>query len=153
MKKILIISCTLCILLIFSCKDNAAGKIKSENLEAVALREANAGKLPEMKLDKSVHDFGTILEGTPVQTKFKYTNIGKSMLVVSNIESTCGCTVPKNYKKEVKPGETAEFTVDFNGKGSGKITKTLTLITNTAKGKETVQITANIEKNPIAPVQ
>ncbi len=75
------------------------------------------------------------------------------MLVVSNIKSTCGCTVPSNYTKEVAPGETGEFTVKFNGKGNGKVTKSLTMITNTEKGQEPVKITAFVEKDPNAPAK
>ena len=76
------------------------------------------------------------------------------MLVVSNIKSTCGCTVPSNWTRDVAPGETGMFTVKFNGKGNGnKVTKTVTLTTNTEKGKETVRITAFVEKDPNAPAR
>ena len=74
------------------------------------------------------------------------------MLVVSNIKSTCGCTVPSNWTREVAPGETGQFTVKFNGKGNGnKVSKTVTLTTNTEKGKEMVKITAFVEADPNAP--
>ena len=73
------------------------------------------------------------------------------MLVVSNIKSTCGCTVPSNYTREVKPGEEGQFTVKFNGKGNGKVSKSLTMTTNTEKGTEVVKITAMVEPDPNAP--
>jgi hypothetical protein len=93
------------------------------------------------------------MNGTPVETIFKYTNTGNSMLVVSNIKSTCGCTVPSNYTKELAPGETGEFTVKFNGKGNGKVSKSLTITANTEKGTEVVKIGAFVEKDPNAPVK
>ena len=75
------------------------------------------------------------------------------MLVVSNIKSTCGCTVPSNWTKEVAPGETGEFAVKFNGKGNGnKVSKSVTMTTNTENGKEIVKISAFVEKDPNAPV-
>ena len=74
------------------------------------------------------------------------------MLVVSNIKSTCGCTVPSNWTKEVAPGETGFFNVKFNGKGNGnQVSKTITLTTNTEKGSETVKILAFVEADPNAP--
>ena len=82
-----------------SCKDDAASKVKSENVAVAAERDANAGDFAVLTLDKTEHDFGTIADGTPVETVFKYTNTGNSMLVVSDIKSTCGCTVPTNYTK------------------------------------------------------
>lgn len=151
MKKIILGLSALCMLAFTSCKDDAASKVNSENVAVAAERDANAGNFPVLKLDKEVHDFGTIVNGTPVETIFKYTNTGNSMLVVSNIKSTCGCTVPSNYTKEVAPGETGQFTVKFNGKGSGKVSKSLTMTTNTEKGSQIVKITAMVAKDPNAP--
>ena len=135
-----------------SCKEDAAAKVKSENVAEAAERDANAGNFPSIEFDKVEHDFGTIENGTPVETVFKYTNTGESMLVVSNIKSTCGCTVPSDWTKEVAPGETGEFKVKFNGKGNGNnVSKTVTLTTNTEKGSEAVKIKAFVEKDPNAP--
>ncbi|WP_179335502.1 DUF1573 domain-containing protein [Winogradskyella costae] len=151
MKKVILGLSALCMVAFTSCKDDAASKIKSENVAVAAERDANAGDFAVLTLDKTEHDFGTIANGTPVETIFKYTNTGNSMLVVSDIKSTCGCTVPTNFTREVQPGETGEFTVKFNGKGNGKTTKSLTMVTNTEKGQLPVKITAFIEKDPNAP--
>lgn len=151
MKKVILGFSALCMVAFTSCKEDAASKVKSENVAVAAERDANAGDFPVLKLDKVEHDFGTIMNGTPVETIFKYTNTGNSMLVVSNIKSTCGCTVPSNYTKEVAPGETGQFTVKFNGKGNGKVSKSLTMTTNTEQGTQVVKISAMVEQDPNAP--
>jgi hypothetical protein len=151
MKKVILGLSALCMVAFTSCKEDASSKIKDENVAIAAERDANAGDFPVLKLDKKEHDFGKIMNGTPVETVFKYTNTGNSMLVVSNIKSTCGCTVPKNWDKEVAPGETGQFTVKFNGKGNGKTSKSLTITANTEKGTEAVKISAMIEQDPNAP--
>ena len=154
MKKVFLGLSALCMVAFTSCKENAADKVNSENVAVAAERDANAGDFPVVSFDKTEHDFGTIENGTPVETVFKYTNTGNSMLVVSNIKSTCGCTVPSNWTKEVAPGETGEFVVKFNGKGNGnKVSKSVTMTTNTEKGKEVVKITAFVEKDPNAPAK
>jgi len=151
MKKFVLGLGALCMIAFTSCKDNAASKVNSENVAIAAERDANAGNLPVISFNKEVHDFGTIENGTPVETVFQYTNTGNSMLVVSNVKSTCGCTVPSDYTREVAPGETGQFTVKFNGKGNGnKVTKAVTMTTNTAKGNEQVKITAFVEADPNA---
>ncbi|NRD23861.1 DUF1573 domain-containing protein [Winogradskyella litoriviva] len=150
MKKVILGLSALCMVAFTSCKEDAASKIKTENIAVAAERDANAGDFPVISLDKTEHDFGTIENGTPVETIFKYTNTGNSMLVVSNIKSTCGCTVPSNWTKEVAPGETGEFSVKFNGKGNGKVTKSITMTTNTEKGKEMLKISAFVEQDPNA---
>ncbi|WP_299128450.1 DUF1573 domain-containing protein [uncultured Winogradskyella sp.] len=151
MKKVILGLSALCMLAFTSCKEDAASKVKSENVAVAAERDANSGNFPVLELDKVEHDFGTIMNGTPVETIFKYKNTGESMLVVSNIKSTCGCTVPSNYTREVKPGEEGQFTVKFNGKGNGKVSKSLTMTTNTEQGTQVVKITAMVEPDPNAP--
>lgn len=151
MKKVILGLGALCMVAFTSCKDDAASKVKSENVAVAAERDANAGDFPAISFDKTEHDFGTIENGTPVSTVFQYTNTGNTMLVVSDIKSTCGCTVPKDYTGQVAPGETGQFTVEFNGKGNGnKVSKTITMTTNTAKGNEQVKISAFVEADPNA---
>jgi len=154
MKKVILGLSALCMVAFTSCKEDAASKVKSENVAIAADRDANAGDFPVIEFDKVEHDFGTIANGTPVETTFTYTNTGNSMLVVSNIKSTCGCTVPSNWTKQVAPGEKGEFAVKFNGKGNGNnVSKAITMTTNTEKGSEIVKIKAFVEKDPNAPAK
>ncbi|RZW55992.1 MAG: DUF1573 domain-containing protein [Flavobacteriaceae bacterium] len=135
-----------------SCKDDAAAKVKTENVTNAAQRDAVNADFPVMTFDKSEHDFGEIEDGTPVETVFSYTNTGKAPLVITDIKSTCGCTVPQDWSKDpLSPGETAQFTVKFNGKGKNKVSKTVTVTANTEAGKEQVKITAFVKPNPNAP--
>ncbi|AOR27416.1 hypothetical protein FORMB_03550 [Formosa sp. Hel1_33_131] len=154
MKK-LILTLTVASLVVFtSCKENATEKINQENVTKAAERDAQAIVFPTISFDKTEYDFGQIMNGTPVETVFSYTNTGKSPLVVTNIKSTCGCTVPQGWSKEpLMPGASSQFTVKFNGKGANKISKTITLTTNTEKGNEQVRISAFITPDPNAPVK
>lgn len=153
MKKISLFTVLIVLITFSSCKEKATEKIKSENVENASNRDSNV-VLPSITFDKLLHDFGEIENGTPVETIFSYTNTGKSPLVVTDIKSTCGCTVPQGWSKEpLKPGESSQFTVKFNGKGANKVSKTITLTTNTEKGMEQVRITAFIKPDPNATTQ
>ncbi|HXJ98361.1 MAG TPA: DUF1573 domain-containing protein [Gelidibacter sp.] len=145
MKKIILSFCALSLVAFMSCKEDATAKIKSENVAEAAERDANAGSFAVISFEEVEHDFGALKNGTPVETVFKYTNTGTSPLVVSNIQSTCGCTVPSDWTKQVAPGETGEMTVKFDGRGNGVVTKSITLTTNTENGSETVRIKATID--------
>lgn len=145
MKKIMLGVSALCLVAFMSCKEDATAKIKSENVADAAERDANSGNMAAVSFNETEHDFGTIKDGTPVETIFKYTNTGKAPLVVSDIKSTCGCTVPTDWTKQVAPGETGQFTVKFNGKGNGAVNKSITMTTNTENGSETVRIKAMVQ--------
>ena len=100
-----------------------------------------------MFFDKKTHDFGTIQDGSPQETVFSYTNTGDAPLVINEIKSTCGCTVPQDWSRApLLPGESSQFTVKFNGKGINKTSKTVTIKANTQSGTESVRITAFINK-------
>ena len=150
MKKLMLGVSALCLVAFMSCKEDATAKIKSENVADAAERDANSGSFATVSFEEAEHDFGNIKNGTPVETVFRYTNTGSSPLVVSNIQSTCGCTVPSDWTKQVAPGETGEMKVKFDGRGNGVVTKSITMTTNTEKGSETVRIKATIEGDPNA---
>jgi len=151
MKKAILGLSALCMVAFSSCKEDAASKVKAENVEVAAERDAVSGDFPVITFDRTDHDFGEIENGTPVETVFSYTNTGKAPLVITDIKSSCGCTVPQDWSKEpLAPGASANFTVKFNGKGANKVSKTVTVTANTEKGTETVKISAFIKADPNA---
>jgi hypothetical protein len=132
-------------LVAFSCKDNAASKVKTENLEKAKERDVASTKLPVASFDKMEYDFGTINEGDVIETTFVLTNTGKTDLVISNAKGSCGCTVPTWTKEPIKPGSSTEIGVKFNSRNKkNKQTKTVTLMTNTLNGKEVLKIKGTV---------
>lgn len=151
MKKVSLIFLITPLLFLNSCKDKAVDKINKENVQMATERDSQI-VFPSISFDKTLHDFGDITNGTPVETIFSYTNSGRSPLVVTDIKSTCGCTVPQGWSKSpLMPGESSQFSVKFNGKGANKVSKTITLTTNTENGREQVRITAFVKPDPNAP--
>ena len=152
MKKIILGTLVLSFLAFNSCKKNPSNDVNPDNVEIAAKRDATAGDFPSIQFDKLTHDFGTVESNEQAKTKFTYTNTGNSMLVVSDIKSSCGCTVPKNWTREVAPGQTGEFEVQFKTRGNdNRVSKTITLTTNTEKGSEAVSISAFVKKDPNTP--
>ena len=152
MKKNVIVFVGICFLVFTSsCKENAAKKIEETNIAAAAERDEKSSKFPVLEFENKEHDFGEIEAKTKVETVFKYKNSGDAPLVITDIKSSCGCTVPQDWSREpLLPGDSGQFTVKFNGSGSNKITKTITVTANTEKGKETVKIMAFVKPDPNA---
>ncbi|SHI58460.1 DUF1573 domain-containing protein [Algibacter luteus] len=149
MKKIILGLSAMCLIAFTSCKEDATKKIDETNIAVAAERDAVASKFPVIEFDKTEHDFGEIEAKSKVETTFKYKNTGDAPLVITDIKSSCGCTVPQNWSREpLMPGDSGEFTVNFNGSGSNKISKTITVTANTEKGSEVVKITAFVKPDP-----
>ncbi len=140
-----------------SCKDKASSKIVADNVETASERDVAAKNLPVMSFEKSEHDFGTIIQGTPQETIFKFTNTGDAPLIITDARSSCGCTVPQYPKNTpIAPGATGELVVKFNGSGKNQVTKTVTVTANTQKGSELLRIKAFVtpkEQAPAGPVK
>lgn len=135
-----------------SCKENASSKIKSDNVAEAAVRDEAAKAVPVMSFETAEHDFGTIEQGTPQETAFKFTNTGNAPLIITDAKSSCGCTVPNPPKEPIAPGESSELLVKFNGSGQNQVTKTITVTANTEKGTETLRIKAFVNPKGAAPL-
>lgn len=132
-----------------SCKDKAVESIETTTETSVVTEaQTPSAQLPVMTFDKTTHDFGTIKEGEAQQTVFTFTNTGSAPLIITNATSSCGCTVP-DYPKNtpIAPGDSGQLTVNFNGTGMNKVTKTIRVEANTASGFENIKIEAFIEAN------
>lgn len=153
MKKVLLTLSAVVVLAFVSCKEKASSKIDSANVAVAAERDEAAKQVPVMSFEKSEHDFGTIEQGTPQETVFKFTNTGDGPLIITDATSSCGCTVPTYPKNTpVAPGETGEMVVKFNGSGQNQVTKTITVKANTAKGSEILRIKAFVNPKGAAPL-
>ena len=100
-------------------------------LSVFALIAFAAGEA-EIKFEKTSHDFGTFPESEKVTCTFKFTNTGDNLLVIHQAIASCGCTVPQYSKEPIKPGETGEIVVTYNGAGKfpGHFKKSITIRTN-----------------------
>jgi Protein of unknown function (DUF1573) len=101
---------------------------------------ANDPNAPEITFESDVHDFGTIeFSGNGVYD-FKFSNTGKSPLIISNARGSCGCTVPKWPKEPIKKGESAEINVSYDTKRPGPFTKTVTITSNAKTASKVITI-------------
>ena len=129
---------------ITSCDTAPSKKIKAENVELSKERINSVLEYPNIEFDKTNHDFGEIKDGDIVETVFTFTNSGDSDLKILNASGSCGCTVPE-YPRDtpIKPGESSTIKVKFDSSNKpGMQRKTVTLVTNTSKGKELLNIKA-----------
>ena len=149
MKKGILMIAAIGAMVFTSCKDDASSKVKAENVETAAERDAQAVNFPVMTFEEEEFDFGNIVKGTHVEHVFKFTNTGKAPLVITNATSSCGCTVPSYPQNEsIAPGETGEMTVKFDGSGQGQTTKTITITANTETSTQNLRIKAFVEATP-----
>ncbi|GAB4280395.1 MAG: hypothetical protein Kow0068_04620 [Marinilabiliales bacterium] len=88
---------------------------------------------PVISWENDVYDFGKIKKDKPVTCVFKFRNDGLKPLIITNVESSCGCTVPEYPKKPVKPMSTGEIKATYDAKKLGTFSKSVTVSTNASE--------------------
>lgn len=83
-----------------------------------------------IQFDKEIHDYGEIELGSDGTTKFEFTNVGQDPLLLTNVRSSCGCTVPQWPKDPIMPGDKGEISVKYNTRAAGGFNKTITVYSN-----------------------
>jgi hypothetical protein len=100
---------------------------------------------PVMKFEKETHDFGKIATGSKVTYEFKFTNTGKSPLIIKDAIASCGCTKPEWPSAPIKPGENGVIKVTFNSAGKmGLQDKQITITANTNPAQNLVHLIGEV---------
>ncbi|MEZ4996412.1 MAG: DUF1573 domain-containing protein [Bacteroidales bacterium] len=96
---------------------------------------------PKINFVNTRHDYGTIKEEAGKQEAvFNFTNTGDSVLVITRVQSSCGCTASDYTKSPVPPGGKGFVTAVFDPRGyNSRFAKSVTVYSN-AKPAVTVLI-------------
>lgn len=113
----------------------------AQNSQAVA----EPGKAAEITFEELIHDYGKIPYGGDGTYSFKFKNTGKGPLVISNVKSSCGCTVPEYPKEPIQKKKEGKIQVKYDTKRQGPFYKTIQVISNGSKDPITLTIKGEVE--------
>ncbi|MDH5610788.1 MAG: DUF1573 domain-containing protein [Cyclobacteriaceae bacterium] len=100
---------------------------------------------PKITFKEAKYDFGNIKQGDMVEHVFEFENTGTEPLILSNVQTTCGCTASSWPREPIAPGTSASITVTFNSRGKiGVQNKVITIISNAVNPRERVMIVTNV---------
>lgn len=78
-------------------------------------------------------DVQEIPQSKPKAIDFEFKNTGKSVVIITNVQGSCGCTATSYTKTPIQPGETAKITATYNAANKGVFSKTVTVTTNSSE--------------------
>jgi hypothetical protein len=103
---------------------------------------------PAIEFQDTEHDFGTIQQGGDGSFDFVFTNTGVEPLVLSNVRSSCGCTIP-SWPHEPIPAKGKEaIKVKYDTQRIGKFNKTITVTSNAGEEPIILKISGEVIPNP-----
>jgi len=130
-----------------SSSKNQEGNIPADivNNPNTASGQSDRSSLPVLQFEEREHDFGKILQGETVSINFKFKNSGKSDLIIAEVSTSCGCTVPSYPKTPIKPGEEGIIKVAFSSKNQkGYQSKNILVVANTQPNTTVLRIKAQV---------
>lgn len=144
MKKIILSFA--CAVILASCGNQETKQAESTPVETVSTSSETApADAAAFKFEKESFDFGQITDGEKVSYDFKFTNIGKSPLIITSATATCGCTVPDYPKEPIAPGAEGVIKVVFDSSGKpGMQNKVVTITANTNPEITQLNILGNV---------
>lgn len=87
-------------------------------------------KMANMIFKQKEHNFEMIPEGKSVTTLFKFSNTSESPLLIKEVTTSCGCTVPEWPKEIIESNENGEIKIVYDAKYPGRFNKTITVFYN-----------------------
>jgi hypothetical protein len=92
-------------------------------------------------------DYGEITKGSDGIRVFEFTNTGSAPLIISNVRSSCGCTIPKKPEDPIMPGKTGEIQVKYDTNRVGPIRKAITVTSNADTPTKILKIKGEVKAN------
>ncbi|AWK07208.1 DUF1573 domain-containing protein [Flavobacterium crocinum] len=75
-------------------------------------------------------DVGQIPQGTPKAIVYEFKNTGKTAVVITNVQGSCGCTATDYTKEPIQAGKSGKITATYNAANKGTFSKTVTVTTS-----------------------
>lgn len=102
---------------------------------------------PKIEFKEETIDYGTVSKNDDSGLRtFEFKNIGDAPLTITDVKSSCGCTVPTRPTEPIAPGKTGKIEVQYN-MNPGVISKTITVTSNAVNkpdGMIALQIKGNV---------
>jgi len=135
--------------LLLSCGNNNSGVLSVSDIKNPAtpdgIDKRQQANMPEIEFDNLSYHFGKVIRGEQLSYTFHFKNVGKSSLLISGIEASCGCTTSIPPKAPVKPGEEGKISITFDSKNkSGEVTSYLVVTANTYPAQTMLTVLANV---------
>ncbi len=109
---------------------------------ALVLAVGPAAAGPRIAFDSVSFDWGTVFEGSGASHTFEMRNEGDATLEITNVQTSCGCTVASDWPKTLAPGAKGSVTASVNT--SHRRGYSMTMVTVVSNDPENPQVRLRI---------
>lgn len=101
---------------------------------------------PGLEFEVTEHNFGIIPQGGNGTFEFVFTNTGTEPLILSNVRSSCGCTVPSWPHEPIPVGGKESIKVKYDTNRLGQFNKTISVYSNAKEEPIILKIAGEVQQ-------
>jgi len=98
-----------------------------------------------ISFDTTEHDYGTIAYAGDGTWEFAFRNTGTEPLLLTNVRSSCGCTIPEWPKEPIPQGGKGTIRVNYNTQLTGTFSKSISVFSNATATPVILKIRGTVE--------
>lgn len=98
----------------------------------------------KMEFKSEVIDYGEITKGSDGIRVFEFTNVGTAPLLITDVTSSCGCTIPEKPENAIAPGQKGEIKVKYDTSRPGPIRRTIVVYSNADEPAKSIKIKGRV---------
>ena len=87
-------------------------------------------KKPQIKVENSNINLGTIDIDSTYDVKFRIFNIGSQQLIIDTVSVSCDCSVPSFNKRKVQPHTSIDLIIKYSPVDEGEFKKVIIIKSN-----------------------
>lgn len=99
---------------------------------------------PRISSNKETHNFGQIEWKQPVAVEYSITNTGNKPLVLTNVTTSCACSVAEWTKTPIAPGDKGMVKASFDAKALGHFDKSIGIYSNASPNLVYLKFTGEV---------
>lgn len=146
MKRYFILALLFATCLLTACNGGSGEGLSTDLVNNPKSASRSSDKEPIITFDKTEHDFGTLLQGEVVTYSFHFTNTGNAPLLISNVSTSCGCTVGDFPREPIAPGKDGNIKATYDSKGHhGFQSRSLTVVSNTNPNQTVLRLKGSVK--------
>ena len=100
---------------------------------------------PKIEFGQKESEFRVIEQGGNGVFEFVFTNTGTDPLILSNVRSSCGCTIPEWPREPINPGESATIKAKYDTRRIGQFSKSISVYSNATEAPVVLHIKGKVE--------
>jgi hypothetical protein len=105
----------------------------------------NNTKVAEMIFNETDHNFGIIQKGGNGTFEFIFKNTGQAPLIITNVQSSCGCTIPSWDKEPILPKKTGKIVVKYDTERVSPFIKSIKVFSNAKNSPVEIMIRGEVK--------